>query len=80
MQYQNIHDTWSIDVERTFLQVLAALEELKSREEECRAAHELVPFYFTALLFFLFSIHLANFLFIKPAIFLFSEAANFLLS
>ena len=29
-------------VERTFRQVLAALEELKSREEECRAAHELV--------------------------------------
>ena len=31
-------------VERIFLQVLAALEELKKREEECRAAHELVTF------------------------------------
>ena len=30
-----------------FQQVLAALEELKSREEECRAAHELVAFLFS---------------------------------
>ena len=29
---------------KTVLQVLAALELLKRREEECRAAHELVTF------------------------------------
>ena len=39
---KNIYDIIICTCKEFFFQVLSALEELEKREEECRAAHELV--------------------------------------